>query len=54
MLGKKLTIEQEAELVELLQMGIETDGGHHKQWCLVQVAKILGVPFVTDDEGIAP
>ncbi len=51
---EKLTGKDIAKVLELVQEGIETDGGHHKQWFLVEIAKVLGIPYVTDDEGLAP
>ncbi len=46
---------------ELLELGLYTDGGHHKQWCLQQLALELGAPLILwkekygePEEGIAP
>lgn len=38
----------------LLQEAVQTDGGHHKQWYLEEIAKILGIILPEHDEGIAP
>jgi hypothetical protein len=44
------------KIIELLEMGIYFDGSHHKQWCLVQIAKRLGVELEEGEyeEGVAP
>jgi len=42
------------EVQKLVSKGIGTDGGHHKQWYLCEIAKLLGVDFDPDDSGIAP
>jgi len=41
-------------IAELLQEAVVTDGGHHKQWYLEQIAKGLKVPLPDHKEGIAP
>ncbi len=42
-------------LEDLVYMGIYTDGEHHKQWALVQIAKLMGIEVPEEvDEGIAP
>lgn len=33
-----ITEEQLSKLIELLELGLTTDGGHHKQWALVEDA----------------
>lgn len=53
----EITKEQEAEIEQLLEWGICIDGSHHKQWCLVELAKILWPHLLEDEEydaGIAP
>lgn len=45
--------------VDLVKEGLETDGGHHKQWYLEQIALALGVDSIWIEEhegekGIAP
>ena len=47
--GRHVTIR------ELLLEGLQTDGGHHKQWYLKEIFKALG--YTTDldlEEGVAP
>lgn len=41
---------------ERIKDGLQTDGGHHKQWCLEGAAKALGVDLEALDyePGIAP
>ena len=41
-------------LWRLLRSDVITDGGHHKQWYLEQIAKILNIPLPEHDRGIAP
>jgi len=44
-------------VAELLEEGLCTDGGHHKQWYLEEIAKELSieVPGIEQrEEGIAP
>ncbi len=44
-------------ILELLEEALYTDGGHHKQWCLIQIAKALGytdLEWDEIDEGIPP
>lgn len=38
----------------MLQKAVTTDGGHHKQWYLEQLAAELEVELPEHDEGIAP
>jgi len=48
------------EIIELIEEGCFIDGGHHKQWYLYQIAKILHnerlltIDLSDVDEGIAP
>jgi len=46
--------EKLMKIRELCEMGISTDGEHHKQWCLVEIGKLVGVDIEIEDEGIAP
>lgn len=40
-------------VAELVQEGVAFDGGHHKQWYLVQIARLLGIDIGEDyDKGI--
>jgi hypothetical protein len=42
-------------IADYVRTGIETDGAHHKQWCLMQIAKVLELQGIdTLDEGTAP
>ena len=44
-----------SRIAEYVRTGIETDGAHHKQWCLMQIAKVLELQGIdTLDEGTAP
>lgn len=43
------------QISELLNEAVRTDGGHHKQWYLVQIATALHIEIGNDHEpGIAP
>jgi len=43
------------EAFELWELGVNTDGDHHKQWCLVELGKKLGWAIPAGlDAGIAP
>lgn len=41
-------------LKELIEGGLSTDGAHHKQWYLEQIAELMGIKIKKDDyeEGI--
>jgi hypothetical protein len=44
-------------VAELIRGGLTTDGAHHKQWYLEQIAELLGIPLTQEldyEEGIAP
>ncbi len=41
-------------LAELLREAVETDGAHHKQWLLEEIAARLGVELPEHDAGVAP
>ena len=34
-------MENKEEIIELLKDGLQTDGGHHKQWYLNEVLKLI-------------
>ena len=38
------------EIKELCISGLLTDGAHHKQWYLEQIAKVLGIELVAELE----
>lgn len=38
----------------LVQAALHTDGAHHKQWYLYQIAETLGLPTSGVNPGIAP
>lgn len=38
-----------AELEELILLGLHTDGGHHKQWVLEQIARLAGIDLMDVD-----
>lgn len=40
-------------LYELLNNAVTTDGSHHKQWYLEQIAKNLKIPLRDHEDGIA-
>lgn len=42
------------EIKGLIETGIYTDGGHHKQWCLERLAELFGIKLDEHEEGIAP
>lgn len=43
---------KQADLANLLQEAVQTDGAHHKQWYLEQIAGRLGIELPEHDEGI--
>lgn len=48
---------REASVKALVLDGLYTDGGHHKQWFLAQIAQGLNIPIpdeLSDDLGVAP
>jgi hypothetical protein len=51
-----ITTEEADRLYELLALGLTTDGSHHKQWALVKIAELVGIPVEDElkDEAIAP
>jgi len=53
-------MENKEEVIELLKDGLQTDGGHHKQWYLNEVLKLIDSQIAkevedrTGDAGISP
>lgn len=45
-----------SEIEQLIIAGLCTDGAHHKQWYLEQIAKLLGIDLsaIDYDRGMAP
>ena len=43
-----------ALLGDLLREAVDTDGAHHKQWYLEQIAERLEIPLPEHKPGIAP
>lgn len=43
-----------AAIRELVENGILTDGGHHKQWYLVKIGEVVGIDINVEieDQGI--
>jgi hypothetical protein len=41
-------------LAELITKGLTTDGSHHKQWYLEQIARWFEIPVPDHEPGIAP
>lgn len=44
----------EEKLETLLLEAVDTDGAHHKQWYLEQIAEMFGITLQKHEEGIAP
>lgn len=44
----------QSRVKELINEAMVTDGAHHKQWYLNEIAKEIGFKPETEDEGIAP
>jgi hypothetical protein len=47
----------EETVKDLIICALTTDGEHHKQWYLEQIAKVLGIELVAEldyEKGIAP
>lgn len=42
------------QVEKLTYEGLHTDGGHHKQWYLYQIAELLGIDLSDADPGVAP
>lgn len=49
-----MTNELKWELQDLVNNALDIDGGHHKQWYLIQIAKLLNIETYEYDQGIAP
>jgi hypothetical protein len=50
-----MTEEERAILKDLIERGLTTDGAHHKQWYLEQIADQFELDIYIDHEpGIAP
>jgi ribosomal silencing factor RsfS len=47
-----LNNKTENKIIELVEEAIAVEGGHHKQWYLVEIAKILGININGIDEGV--
>jgi hypothetical protein len=43
-----------AKIRDFAKEGAKTDGGHHKQWYLYEIAKTLGADLNDVDKGVAP
>ena len=41
MKNNKVSDVQVTKAIELLVMGLDTDGDHHKQWCMDQAVRAL-------------
>ena len=56
MVIKNLSRDEFGRLYNLIAIGLSTDGAHHKQWCLLEIAKELGISIDPGeyDEGITP
>ncbi len=50
----RLTGLRVPRIVDALCEAVVTDGAHHKQWYLEQIAGIMEVALPEHDEGIAP
>lgn len=46
--------QQRIAVVKILIAAAHTNGGHHKQYCIIQALKAYGVEYAGDDPGIAP
>jgi hypothetical protein len=49
-----MTPELKKKLEILINDALCTDGAHHKQWYLEQIAELLNIKTVEHEEGIAP
>ena len=53
--GESKTEAETLRQVEtLLREAVRTDGGHHKQWYLEEIARVLEVKLPEHDEGSTP
>lgn len=46
--------KQVDKIEKLVLEALETDGAHHKQWFLAEIAKALQIDLDDVDEGVAP
>lgn len=46
--------QRQQQLRSLVSAALQTDGGHHKQWYLCQIATLLGISTGSVEPGIAP
>ena len=46
--------KRQTRLKDLINDAMITDGGHHKQWYLNEIAKELDIDPETEDKGVAP
>jgi hypothetical protein len=42
------------QIAPLLRLAIKTDGAHHKQWVLEEIAAILNIKLPSHTPGIEP
>lgn len=57
LLGMKFDEEiedNEDDLRDWVELGLGIDGGHHKQYCLIQIADMFGIDHEYYDNGIPP
>ncbi len=50
----KVTYAELAQVQELLEEAVNTDGEQHKVWFLERIADVLGVELPNHDKGVAP
>jgi hypothetical protein len=50
----QITDEDRNAITAIVSHGLHTDGAHHKQWYLEQVAKHLGLAVTGYEPGVAP
>lgn len=53
----KIKVSKLDKVEKLIRDGLHTDGGHHKQWYLEQIAETLNIDLSNEeqwDEGVAP
>lgn len=49
-----LTTDKKDLLEDLIKDSVVTDGDHHKQWYLEEIAKLLDIELPEHDSGICP
>jgi hypothetical protein len=53
--GEYIDKENLESLKDLVLVGLQCDGSHHKQWYLEQIAVLIGCTELPDhEEGVAP